>query len=121
MIKNPDVWRARWDYDSKEFTVHFHEVDMILDRLVKSNSSSVLSLLLVFVAFGLGSIFLHQVVVWTGLTGLPSFLLYTIPFWVLISWAMADSNETLLRSLIRNGLWGYAFILGVAGVALLIH
>ncbi len=93
---------------------------MILDTLIKSNNSSVLSLLFTFIAFGLGSMFLHQVVIWTGLTGLPSFLIYTIPFWALISWATAGSGETLIQSMIRNGLWGYAFILGIAGVSLLI-
>lgn len=93
---------------------------MILDRLIKSSNSSMLSLLSTLIAFGLGSLFLHQVVIWTGLTGLPSFLVYTIPFWILISWTTAGSDETLLQSLSRNGRWGYAFILGVAGVALLI-
>lgn len=93
---------------------------MILHRFIKSNNSSALSLLFLFIAFGLGSVFLHQVVVWTNLTGLPSFLVYTIPFWMLISWATVGAGETLLQSLIRNGLWGYAFILGIAGVALLI-
>jgi len=97
-----------------------NEAGMILHRLVKSNNSDVLSLLSAFIAFVLGSVFLHQVVIWTSLTGLPSFLVYTIPFWVLISWATVGSGETLLQSLVRNGFWGYAFILGVAGVVLLI-
>lgn len=94
---------------------------MILHRLIKSNNSNVISLLLIFVAFALGSTFLHQVVIWMNLTGLPSFLLYTIPFWVLISWATVDSNESLLQSLIRNGLWGYTILLAIAGVASIIH
>ncbi len=94
---------------------------MILHRLIKSNNSNVISLLLILVAFALGSTFLHQVVIWMNLTGLPSFLLYTIPFWVLISWATVDSNESLLQSLIRNGLWGYTILLAIAGVASIIH
>lgn len=93
---------------------------MILHSLRKSNIANVVSLLVAFTAFAVASTFLHWVVMWAELTGLPSFLMYTLPFWVLISWATVRANETLLQSLLRNGLWGYAFILGIAGITLTI-
>lgn len=92
----------------------------MLRRLLKPDHVHAVTLLLLFAGFAAASIFLHHAVMWTEITGLPSFLISTIPFWVLIAWATADSGETLLHSLVRTGLWGYAFILGLAGVALLI-
>ncbi|MXZ81107.1 MAG: hypothetical protein F4Z15_07025 [Gammaproteobacteria bacterium] len=91
---------------------------MILHRPFKSNHSDIVSLAAVFGSFVLGSILLHRLAGWLELDGLPSFLVYTIPFWVLISWATARAGESLPRSLVRNGLWGYSFILAIACVAL---
>ncbi len=68
-------------------------------------------------AFVAGSVLLHGLVNLTGLSGLPAFLVFCLPLIVVIASATKEDSEKLIAKIIKVGLWGYSFILAVAGLA----
>ena len=90
---------------------------MILQRIANSNMRELTSFIFLLGAFALTSVLLHWFSGLLGLYGLPAFLLYCFPLLCVIAYTTADSDETFFRSLARNALWGYSFIIVVAALA----
>ena len=69
------------------------------------------------VSFIAGSVILHWLVTVSEITGLPSFLIFSVPLLAVIAYTTANDGESFFHSFLRNGFWGYSFILAVAGLA----
>ena len=80
----------------------------------------ILSFPVLLAAYIAGSVVLHQLVLFAGLTGLPSFLVYCVPLIAVLAHTTAGDDESYIHALLRIAAWGYSFILAIAAVAWLI-